>query len=168
MSNRKFKKIIKPEINPPDIRQFLSGKQNIDIDETIYINTCEIHQPEGEAPLMIPNVISEDDDKKFMEFFHVNELINTKHEKNKDIMKTPKLEIPKITSEKQVELCLMYKLKNNTDFFRYLNMSENGRRYINQIDSCLETLKNIIDMSSSDFKNLINDLIYKQEAGLLT
>lgn len=185
MSNRKAKKINKTELNLPDIRHYLSGKSNMESPISM-INTSNIHQREGEPPLIIPKSLSIDDtlindnlnnddlnndkneidDNKFMKFFHVTNLINPKHEKNEPI-KNKKNDITEMNTEKQVEFCLLYKLNKDSNFFRYLNMSKHGRIMINQMDMCFQTLQNCVDMNPC-FKEELNDLICKQENGLLT
>ena len=110
------------------------------------------------------------EDGEFMKFFHVDRIINPKYGKNMTKIPTTNTQPPKqFSSEQLSEMMLLFKLTHDHEFFRYLNVSEYGRKIIRQIDLCLETMKNFVDISPDHCHVLLNDLITKhKEAQVLS
>lgn len=159
MSNNKSKKIV-------DIRQFLN-KNTPSIQENI--KSADTTEP----TLVINSPINHKmNDDKFMKFFHVDKLIGANqlvnHQIDDDLIDPEINLIPSLSNMKKIEQCLMYRFKDeNSGFFKHLNMTEHGRLLIKQLNLCLQMLENSINLSSDEFKIELNELIYKQDQGLL-
>ena len=130
--------------HPPDHNQSLNFDQN------------EFHQQRENE-----QINTED----FMKLFQVDRLINPKYGGNN---KNPYTvdhneKVSQLPIDQLVEMTLLFKLSHEMDFIRHLNVSEYGRKLTKQIDLCLETLKNLVDMSPDQFKVSLNNLVQKQK-----
>ena len=100
----------------------------------------------------------------FMKLFQVDRLINPKYGGNKNPYAIDHNEkISQLPIDQLVEMTLLFKLSHEMEFIRHLNVSEYGRKLTKQIDLCLETLKNLVDMSPDQFKVSLNNLVQKQK-----
>ncbi len=100
----------------------------------------------------------------FMNFFQVNNIINPKYnrnERNHSVVDNSK--IVQLPIDQLVEMSLLFKLSGESEFIRDLTMYEPGRKFIKQMELCLETLQNIINMSPDSFKQTLNYVVNKHK-----
>jgi hypothetical protein len=115
-------------------------------------------------PTRITGPNESQDDREFMNFFHVNKLINNKYDTKMNEAVESREPYPVISTEKLAELSLLYKLVNKPDFIRLLSTSYQGRTLVKNMDLCLDSLKNCIEMSSDSFRTQLNDLVGKYKS----
>lgn len=160
-----------------DIRNFIKSKHPSESDNNHNHNQHNQHDRNIETfdhdnietfdQVPIKSVDDSIKENEFMEFFQVNQLVNSKYLQKNSLNNSQSIQrFPQMSSEQLIELALLFKLTGESEFIHQMRGCDHGRMLIKQIDLCLETLKCSYEMCPDKFKENFNYLVQNHQKSL--